>query len=247
MSQEKPIKLRKIRSPLDRGERTYQILRDAVIHRQFSPRTWITQEQVCQAIGISRTLVRHALARLQSEGLIEARPRKGFRVLEFSDRELTDLFEVREFLETGLFERSARSVTEKELLDIRRNFDRTVDGMNFPESDQELWHARLREYLDVDRGFHDRLIQATDNQQWIKIYYNIRDKIEIMGFQASLMPDQRRRSAEEHFEIIESLLNQDFKLAEEQLRRHIGNVLKSILKARKEAAPDNPDSNPVEK
>lgn len=240
MSQEKPIKLRKIRAPLDRGERTYQIIRDAVIHRQFSPHTWITQEQVCQAIGISRTLVRHALARLQSEGLIEARPRKGFRVIEFSDKELTDIFEVREFLETGLFERSARSVSEKELIDIRRDFERTVAGMDCPQSDQNLWHAKLREYLAVDRGFHDRLIQATGNRQWIQIYYNIRDKIEIVGYQVSFVPGQRRLAAEEHFAIIQTILDRDFESAKEQLKRHIENVLKSILRARKEGTPESP-------
>ena len=96
------VKLTRIRSRIDRSERVYRIIKDAVIHRQFTPGVWIKQEQISQAIGISRTTVRPVLARLQSEGLIEARPRRGFRVVEFSQEELDDLFEVREVLDALL-------------------------------------------------------------------------------------------------------------------------------------------------
>ena len=65
---EPPFKLKRIRAREDLGERTYDIIKDAVIHRRIKPGLWVKQEQVSQAIGISRTPVRQALARLQSEG-----------------------------------------------------------------------------------------------------------------------------------------------------------------------------------
>ena len=238
MPKSQPIKLQRIRTPLERGELTYQIIRDAVIHRQFKPDTWIKQDQVCKAIGISRTLVRHALARLASEGLVETKPRWGFRVIDFSDKQLIDLFEVRTFLETGLFERSAGAVSKAELEEIRHSFEQAVAEMKDVMHDPSLWDAKLRDYLGVDRGFHDRLIEATDNQQWIQIYYNIRDKIEIIGYQVSFESDQLKLAAEEHFQIIDSMLAENYEQAKAQCKEHIKNVLRSVFTIRAKQAEE---------
>jgi DNA-binding GntR family transcriptional regulator len=223
-----PVKLTRIRSRIDRSERVYHILKDAVIHRQFTPGVWIKQEQISQAIGISRTTVRPVLARLQSEGLIEARPRKGFRVVEFSQEELDDLFEVREVLETAFFTRSAQTIPLEELQMTLTSLENAEYKMKEAKPGSELWDDRLREYLELDRAFHDRLIEASGNKQWRQMYLNTRDKIEIIGYQASYIPTQLSNAIEQHSKIIKALLKQDFKNAELIMREHIRNVRRSI-------------------
>jgi DNA-binding GntR family transcriptional regulator len=223
-----PVKLTRIRSRIDRGERVYHIIKDAVIHRQFTPGVWIKQEEISQAIGISRTTVRPVLARLQSEGLIEARPRKGFRVVEFSQEELDDLFEVREMLETAFFNRSAQAIPKEELQTTLTSLENAEQKMKGAEPGSELWDNRLREYLELDRAFHDRLIEASGNKQWRQIYLNTRDKIEIIGYQASYIPEQLSNAIDQHSKIIKALLKQDFKNAELIMREHIKNVRRSI-------------------
>lgn len=228
MTNKLPVKLTRIRSRIDRGERVYHIIKDAVIHRQFTPGVWIKQEQISQAIGISRTTVRPVLARLQSEGLIEARPRKGFRVVEFSQEELDDLFEVREVLETTFFTRSAKAIPLEELQTTLTSLENAEYKMKEAEPGSELWDNRLREYLELDRAFHDRLIEASGNKQWRQMYLNTRDKIEIIGYQASYIPEQLSNAIDQHARIIKALLKQDFKNAELIMREHIRNVRRSI-------------------
>ena len=228
MANNLPVKLTRIRSRIDRSERVYHIIKDAVIHRQFTPGVWIKQEQISQAIGISRTTVRPVLARLQSEGLIEARPRKGFRVVEFSQEELDDLFEVREMLETAFFTRSAQAIPKEELQTTLTSLENAEQKMKEAEPGSELWDSRLREYLELDRAFHDRLIEASGNKQWRQIYLNTRNKIEIIGYQASYIPEQLSNAIDQHSRIIKALLKQDFKNAELIMREHIRNVRRSI-------------------
>ena len=228
MANNLPVKLTRIRSRIDRSERVYHIIKDAVIHRQFTPGVWIKQEQISQAIGISRTTVRPVLARLQSEGLIEARPRRGFRVVEFSQEELDDLFEVREMLETAFFTRSAQAIPKEELQTTLTSLENAEQKMKEAEPGSELWDSRLREYLELDRAFHDRLIEASGNKQWRQIYLNTRNKIEIIGYQASYIPEQLSNAIDQHSKIIKALLKQDFKNAELIMREHIRNVRRSI-------------------
>ena len=228
MTNKLPVKLTRIRSRIDRSERVYHIIKDAVIHRQFTPGVWIKQEQISQAIGISRTTVRPVLARLQSEGLIEARPRKGFRVVEFSQEELDDLFEVREVLETSFFARSAKAIPLEELQMTLTSLENAEHKMKEAEPGSEVWDNRLREYLELDRAFHDRLIEASGNKQWRQMYLNTRDKIDIIGYQASYIPEQLSNAIEQHSRIIKALLKQDFKNAELIMREHIRNVRRSI-------------------
>ena len=228
MADKLSVKLTRIRSRIDRSERVYRIIKDAVIHRQFTPGVWIKQEQISQAIGISRTTVRPVLARLQSEGLIEARPRKGFRVVEFSQEELDDLYEVREVLETAFFTRSAQAIPLEELQTTLTSLENAEHKMKEAEPGSELWDNRLREYLELDRAFHDRLIEASGNKQWRQIYLNTRNKIEIIGYQASYIPEQLSNAIDQHSKIIKALLKQDFKNAELIMREHIRNVRRSI-------------------
>ena len=230
MTSNPPIKLKKIRPPIDRAEKAYQIIKDAVIHRQFLPGVWVKQDDVSQALGMSRTPLRQALARLQSEGLIEARPRKGFRTVKFTSKELDSLFEAREVLETQFFIRSAKLVPREELeetLETLREYERK---MKMSESDPKLWDEHLRGYLKVDRAFHDRLIEACGNEQWIYFYLNLRDKIDLIGYRTtSRIPGLYSQSFEEHNRIISAMQEGRHEEAKQAMKEHIRSVKGSIV------------------
>jgi DNA-binding GntR family transcriptional regulator len=234
-----PIKLKKIRPAVHRGEKAYQIIKDAVIHRQFSPGVWVKQDEVSQALGMSRTPLRQALARLQSEGLIEARPRKGFRAVKFTSKELDNLFEVREVLETNFFIRSAKLIPRKELVETLNTLREYENKMKKSESKPKLWEKQLRGYLKVDRAFHDRLIEACDNEQWLYFYLNLRDKIDLIGYQVTThFPGLYSQSFEEHNRIISALLSGQYQEARQAMKEHIRSVKDSIVTIEEETSGD---------
>lgn len=81
------------------AERAYQIVRDRILASALSPLTYIREEELATAMGVSRTPVREALSRLASEGFLERLPHRGFRVAERSIDELADVFTVLQALE----------------------------------------------------------------------------------------------------------------------------------------------------
>jgi GntR family transcriptional regulator, trigonelline degradation regulator len=74
-------------------------LRDAIINGQFAPGARLVERQMCELLGVSRTLVREALRQLEAEGWVRILPYRGPVVASMTPEEVRDLYEVRSALE----------------------------------------------------------------------------------------------------------------------------------------------------
>ena len=113
-------------------------LRDLVLRGELSPGERVSELQMVERLGVSRTPVRMALVRLEEEGLLEAIPSGGFAVKTFSEREVFEAIEIRGTLEGlgGASRRRARrqprgSATAADCLDaidevVRRDRPRST-------------------------------------------------------------------------------------------------------------------------
>ena len=82
-----------------RSDTVYQSLRRAIIEQALKPATRLPEDTIGDQFGVSRTVVRQALNRLQAEGLVETRPNHGAYVAKPSLAEARDVFEARRCLE----------------------------------------------------------------------------------------------------------------------------------------------------
>ena len=80
-------------------ELTYRSIKEQVLDGTFREGTRLTEEQLANQLGISKSPVREALNRLEAEGLISIESRRDAYVKEFSRKEVSDLYEFREVLE----------------------------------------------------------------------------------------------------------------------------------------------------
>ena len=108
-------KLKRIGNPVVLGEQTYKMLKEAIISGEFPPGEWLSEDQITDSLGVSRTPVREAFKRLHSEGLIELFPRKGAHIIELSKKDIDHLFEARVALETSFFAKAAKNISKDEL------------------------------------------------------------------------------------------------------------------------------------
>lgn len=231
-----PIKLKRIRTRGPLGEKVYQILKEAIIHGRLAPGTWLQEEQLTQAMGISRTPLREAIHRLTSEGLVEVIPRKGAHVIELSDDDLADLFEAREVIETVFLVRSAQNMSPADFQRIRDSLTQAEKEMVEAAADPGLFNEKRQRYLEADRALHDELIIACGNKSWVKLYYNIRDRIEFYGHQISHVPSRFRVAIEGHLAILDALLAGEFVKAQQLMKEHIRNMPVSIAEIRDQIA-----------
>ncbi len=217
-----PLKKIDYRNPL--SDEVYTSIKEAIIQGELAPGTWLQEDQLTQTLGISRTPLREAFNRLKSEDLIAIVPRKGAYIIELSTKELEDLFEAREVIETTFFVRSVEYLPKSYFSRLYNQFKEAEHQILAVENDPRVKENKRREYLEIDRSFHDRVIEASGNEYWIKLYCNIRDRIQIYGHKISYNADWFKVAQEDHKAICTALLEKEYEKARTAMQQHIRNM-----------------------
>ncbi|MEU6341358.1 MULTISPECIES: GntR family transcriptional regulator [unclassified Streptomyces] len=197
------------------AERVYTHVKRAVLDRSYEGGTLLSEGELAEAVGVSRTPVREALLRLEAEGLLKLYPKKGALVLPVSAQEIADVVETR-----LLVERHAVLKLEpvpapllsrlEELLDEQRGHAATGD---------------LAAFAMADRSFHAEIVRAAGNRIMSHLYDQLRDRQLRMGV-ATMHADPGRiaKNITEHTEILDALRAGDAGAAAALVERHVSWV-----------------------
>jgi DNA-binding GntR family transcriptional regulator len=116
------------------GDLTCSVLREAILNGVLSPGQLLRQDALAEALGVSRLPVRSALLQLESDGLIELRPRRGAVVSTRTPEEIRNIYEARIVLETYLLRKAIESMTPgllERLKEIAERLDAVAPGEGF--------------------------------------------------------------------------------------------------------------------
>ncbi|MDX3382750.1 GntR family transcriptional regulator [Streptomyces niveiscabiei] len=194
------------------ADRVYAHVKQGVLDRRYEGGTLLTEGELADAVGVSRTPVREALLRLEVEGLIRLYPKKGALVLPVSAQEIADVVETRLLIEehavrkavpapAGLVERLA------ELLERQK---------------EEAGRGDLAAAAVTDRCFHAEIVRSGGNEILTRLYDQLRDRQLRMG--VAIMhshPDRIAKSLVEHEQILDALRSGDAEAAVSIVRRHV--------------------------
>ncbi|AVV47379.1 GntR family transcriptional regulator [Streptomyces sp. ID05-04B] len=195
------------------ADRVYAHVKQGVLNRRYQGGALLTEGELAEAVGVSRTPVREALLRLEVEGLIKLYPKKGALVLPVSAQEIADVVETRLLVEehaarkavpapAGLIERL------EELLERQREQTATGD---------------LAAAATTDRCFHAEIVRSGGNEILSRLYDQLRDRQLRMGVAVlHSHPDRIAKSLAEHEELLRALRSGDADAAVRIVRRHIG-------------------------
>jgi DNA-binding GntR family transcriptional regulator len=134
------------------GHRVYQTLRQAILALEYRPGEILRKPEICETLGVSRSPVADAMARLQSEGLVDVVPQAGTFVARFSMQEIREGAFLREAIELAAIERVASIITDDQLLQLRRNL--TVQAALVADGDIQGFYA-------MDAAMHELLLSFT--------------------------------------------------------------------------------------
>jgi GntR family transcriptional regulator of vanillate catabolism len=139
-------------------------LRELVLRGELNPGERVSELQMVERLGVSRTPVRMALVRLEEEGLLEAIPSGGFSVKSFSEREIFEAIEIRGTLE-GLAARLAaeRGVSRTDVLNAAECLD-AIDHV----IRRELIEIDISRYVELNARFHDILNAMAGSQTLVR-------------------------------------------------------------------------------
>lgn len=134
------------------GQRVYQTLRQGILSLTYRPGEILRKPEVCAALGVSRSPVADAVARLQAEGLVDVVPQAGTFVARFSMQEIREGAFLREAIEVAAIERVAARISDDDLQVLRRNL--TVQSALVADGDIPGFYA-------MDAAMHELLLSLT--------------------------------------------------------------------------------------
>jgi DNA-binding GntR family transcriptional regulator len=206
----------------------YRELENAIVECTLSPGTALSDRELAQKFGVSRTPVRDTLHLLESSGLVERGQRTGWTVTQIRLQDVHELYELRALLEPAGLGRIVEW-EDGELSRVASMFD----GFSVP-----MGQGQLESYLARDDEFHQLIIKATGNSQLTRAYYVVDRQLARCKRFVSYQDDSRREdSLEEHRRVCEALGKRDEKAARAALLDHIRTAQDALTSAIKASVP----------
>lgn len=201
-------------------ELVYEELREGILTGVIKPKTRMMEVELAEKMGVSRTPVREAIRKLENEGLIIIKPRKGAYVSEISVKNMIDILEVRSNLEgLAAYLAAQRMTTEKkeDLMRTERSFE------------QALKTGDMQGMIKSDVQFHRLIVQSSENKHLIQLVEQLQELV--LRFRYLYYKDFKRAEemAPQHRGIYESILGNNPEKAKEAAFKHIDRLKDIIL------------------
>jgi DNA-binding GntR family transcriptional regulator len=214
-------------------ELAYQSVKQQLLNGSFREGTKLTEEYLSGLLGISKSPVREALMRLESEGLICIEARRGAYVRKFSCKEAMDLYDLRALLEVHAV--GTAKITPELLERLVKSIERT---RSYLESGNKLRH------IEEDIHFHGLIAGATENRELGKLLDNIQQKSLLCRM--ATYPLSAMTAPVSHEHIYAAMRDGDRERAQREMHEHIVFVRNSLLTSLEaQAGSDGADEEAV--
>lgn len=203
----------------------YVQLRDAILSGSLEPGYALREAELAARFGVSKTPLRDALVRLQSEGLVSIPPFRSAVVTGYSREDLREIYGVRELLEGMCAREAALHISTDDLAalaEVTRDSGLCVaDGETLPGRDEQL--AALLDRFDTIMYAQSR------NRRIDEMVENLRNHLQRIGRLTTQIPGRPAKSVAEHQVVYEAIVHGDGNAAEAAMRRHIRSVMADQL------------------
>lgn len=201
-------------------EKAYAFLKETVLTDPDMQGRFLTEQEIADRIGISRTPIREALLLLAAEDLVQLVPKRGAHIAPLSGREITELMELRGIVERHAAEQAIeqRKVPVEKLTELLER----QRGLSGPE------HAK--EFIAVDHLFHATMVAAVGNELLNRHYEGLRSRQIRAGVVALYNRTGRQEAVlAEHRAILDAVAAGDTEAARAAISSHLESTLKVLL------------------
>ena len=202
-------------------------LKERIIHWQYPPEHRLTEAELCQKFGVSRSPVREALRTLATDGFLKKMPNRGYAVKQYNLREIEELYEVRLALELFVVECLAKRGTPKkdDIEALKQTWTCLLNGSS--KKDEEL--ARL------DTLFHETLAHAAGNKSLLRQLRAINERLLLFRMIDFGKAHRAERTCHQHLEILKRIAAKDISGARKAMQRNIDEGRNNVHTAIKDA------------
>ncbi|SDT10679.1 GntR family transcriptional regulator [Bradyrhizobium canariense] len=202
-------------SELNQAAYVYREIKRRIVELEYRLGERLSETRLASELGVGRSPLRSALARLKGEGWLAISPQSGTFVKALTNRDIQEVTELRTVLEMHATRIAAVRITSKELDALKMAFD-TLGP--------RITSGRSEPFIDLDNQLHQAIYTAADNQLVHDILNNLRDKVQWIRRACSVSLDRVQDGFHEIESIFEALEKRDGEAAAERMRTHIQNA-----------------------
>jgi DNA-binding GntR family transcriptional regulator len=201
-------------------------IRNSIALGYFTSGQRITERDLCEMTGVSRTAVREALRQLESEGLVQVVPHRGPIVARLTPEQAQGIYQVRVELEGLACELFTRNATDADIEALKRAFEALKKSAGSPDP---------LERLTAKNAFYDCLIDGAHNEALGHTLSSLNARVMVLRATSLGAPGRTQESLQELDELVGHLAARRGKDARKAAARHVmnaGKVAIEILRAR---------------
>jgi DNA-binding GntR family transcriptional regulator len=190
-------------------EEVYEFLREAMNQGRLRPGNYLNLNALAEELGTSRTPLRDALLRLESEGFVQIQNRKGVRIAELTLDAVRNIYEIVGGLESAALTSVSEWITPAtvaEMERLNREMSRALDDEDFER------------YYDANLAFHDAYLGLSRNEELIRRIHCLKQRLYDFPRLKGFVPEWERASIGEHQAVVDLLAEGSFVQAADYLR-----------------------------
>lgn len=146
-------------------------LREAILRGLFAPGDRLREEQLAEALGVSRGPIRNALLQLEREGMVMRRRNRGAIVARLSRVDLEEVYSLRLAIEPVACAWAARNANERDLTDMQS----IINGYQ----SRLTRKVTVQEAAEADLSFHDVVYRAARHRRLMRLWQDIRPQVYV--------------------------------------------------------------------
>jgi DNA-binding GntR family transcriptional regulator len=186
-------------------------IEEAILSGQFKPRERLVEMDLILKLGVSRTVIREALKRLEAKGLIRTTPYRGAIVADLTVDEIEEIYFVRAELEKIAARLVLKHITEKEIKELKR----------LSKEVERNLRKKTHQMIEMDSEFHRMIFRACRNSYLYDMIDFLRTKAHIVRFNAWSLPHRIEESIREHRMMIKAIEKRDLEELEKLVLQHL--------------------------
>jgi DNA-binding GntR family transcriptional regulator len=194
-------------------------LRAAILRGEYAPLQRLIETELIERYGTTRFVLRNALTRLATEGLIELQPNRGARIREISAAEAIEITEIRRAVEALVAARAAQRITDDEITEL------AALGAAMSAAVEQM---DMVGYSELNAQLHGTVRRIAHHGTATRIIEQLHGQMVRHQFRLSLVPGRPSVSLPEHLAIIDAVCARDPERAEQAMRTHLDSVLKML-------------------
>jgi len=212
--------LERIRKHPSLKDEAYQRIKTLILSGRLGGGDMLDIDWLTSGLGISRTPLREALLMLEQEGLIETIPYKGTFVVDVSEKDVEEIYQVREALESLAVRLATPVIPDEELNKMQALFASIGD---------EIEGGDFKRYFESDTQFHDLIVRHCGNAVLEQVLGILTDRVyRVRVFSRNRQGDHMRQSFREHCLMLDAIMERDVANAERLMAEHVRSAGKRI-------------------